>query len=102
MKNVVLGKKTLLDRGIVFVFPSAIFPLLTVIMAVLLGGIVGTLDASISAFIVGALLFILALALQQYELAAVMIVAAHLYIDWYLGFRVVALVLVLALLYSSY
>src|SRR6266849_1762109 len=99
MKNVVLGKKTALDRGTGFLLPSAIFLLLALIMAVSLGGVVGTSDASISAFIVGALLFILVLALRQYELAAMVIVAIHIYIDWYLGRELVAISIAVGLLF---
>src|SRR5205814_2235365 len=38
------------------------------------------------------------LVLHQDELAATVVIAVHLYVDWYLGQRVVALVIVLVLL----
>lgn len=78
---------------------SSIFPLLAIVIAVLFGLVLGKRDESTIAFIAGALLFLLALALQRYELAVVMIVAAHIYIDWYLGLQIVASVVSVGLLF---
>jgi O-antigen ligase len=48
--------------------------------------------------IIGSLIFIWVLLIQQYELATGLVLLASLYLDWYLSYRVVALSLVLVLL----
>lgn len=47
---------------------------------------------------IGAIVFCLVLLLRWYECAVVIVLAVHLYVDWYLGFSVIALVMALGLL----
>ena len=70
IKNHAFGDKTSKGREIAFLLTSAILPLLAIVLAVLFGGILGTLDTSKSVAVIGVLLFISFLALHQYELAA--------------------------------
>jgi len=68
-------------------------------IAVLLGGVLGTLDTSTAAFIIGALLFLIVLVLRQYELAVAMILVAHIYIDWFVGREIVGTTVAVGLLF---
>lgn len=84
-----------LQRGKVFLFASAI---VIVIALVLLGGVLGTVSISTEVLITGTFLFLVVLALRQYELAVVMIVIIHIYMDWFLGKEIVGTVVALVLL----
>ena len=57
-----------------------------------------TLANSVSRLIIGALLITIIIILRQDELAATIVIAVHLYIDWYLELQAVALIMALALL----
>jgi|SRR6266568_1411044 len=98
MKNGVIGEKISAHREIALVLASAIFPILAILTAVLLGGVLGTLDTSNVALIIGVLLFIIILALRQDELAVAMIVFAHIYIDWFLGREIIGATVAVGLL----
>lgn len=98
IKNHAFGDKTSKGREIAFLLTSAILPLLAIVLAVLFGGILGTLDTSKSVAVIGVLLFISFLALHQYELAATAVLIVRVYVDWYLGLGVVALVMAIILL----
>lgn len=80
--------------------PSSYFPVLLVatIMALPLGVVLGILNPLYGAEIAGALIIAFIIALRQDQLAAVLIIAVHLYVDWYLGLRFAALEIALALL----
>jgi len=98
MKNGIIGKKTSPDRGIALLLASTIFPVVGIVMAVLLGSVLGTLDTSKAAFIIGVLFFIIILTLRQYELTATAVIGVRLYADWYLGLGVVAQIMTMILL----
>src|SRR5258708_18211934 len=87
------------DRRMTSLLAAAFVPLITISLAVLLGSVLGTLDTSTAALIIGALLLILVLAHQQYELAVGMIVVAHIYIDWFLGREIVGTTVAVGLLF---
>ena len=55
-------------------------------------------SSSIWGLVIGALSMALIIALRQYELAATVVVAVSLYLDWYLGMAFVAPILALGLL----
>lgn len=99
MKSGVLSRNTSEGGGWRLSFTSAVFPLIVTAVALLFGAILGTFDASKLAFVVGAIILVIVVALRQNELAATMIVAAHLYIDWYLGLELVAQVVAVGLLF---
>jgi O-antigen ligase len=63
-----------------------------------LGIWLGRLDPFSCALVVGALAMMFIVAIRQIQLAAVFIVAVHLYVDWYLSLRFVALGMTLLLL----
>lgn len=101
-------KSGVVDRSIAensrgrYLFITAIFPLTALLVALLLGGALGTLDSSMSAIVVGAIIMVVVIALRQDELAVTLIVIAHLYVDWYLGLHIVALLLALLLLLTFF
>ena len=90
IKSGVLGEKTSNEREKGLLLVSFIFPALAIAIAVIFGGLLGTLNISTAALVTSALLFVLLLTLRQYGLAVTLIIAAHIYIDWYLGLAVVA------------
>jgi O-antigen ligase len=98
MKDSVLGKKTLGERGKAFLLAMTIFPWLAIGIAVVLGGLLGILNTDGAALVVGMALLLFVFALGQYELAVTMIVAIHIYVDWYLGLALVAPAIVVGLL----
>jgi O-antigen ligase len=57
-----------------------------------------TIGGFFSRFVIGALVIALIIILRMNELIATIILAAHLYIDWYLNLQVVSLLMALALL----
>ena len=99
LKTAMWKGKILQDRKIVFLLSPAKVPLLMLVIAVLSGGVLGILGTSTIAFIIGTLLFLIVLALRQFELAVAMIVVAHIYIDWFLGREIVGTMLAVALLF---
>jgi O-antigen ligase len=80
-------------------FLSAILLLLLVILALSLGLGLGYLDSYTASLAVLTFLCItLVIALRKDELTAVLIIAVHLYVDWYLGLKFVGLALTVVLL----
>jgi O-antigen ligase len=71
---------------------------LSVIIALLVGLSLGLQRASIDVVIIGGLFMAILVILRQDEIAVGVIIAVHLYIDWYLALSGVALIIVLALL----
>jgi O-antigen ligase len=98
LKSGIFGQRTIGEKGTGLLSPSSIFPLMGLLLAVVLAVILGRRDEATDAFIAGAILFALVLILQQHELAVVMVIAVHLYIDWYLGYNLAALVMEFLLL----
>lgn len=74
---------------------STPFPFIAMLIAFLTGGLIIFIEPF---FIVGVLALILILLLRQYELAVVLVLTVSLYVDWYLDYRVGALILSLVLL----
>lgn len=66
------------------------FLLIALLLALLLGGVLGRQDTTTAIMVVGVFLLTVVVVLRQYELALTMIVAAHIYVDWYLGLEIVA------------
>ncbi len=85
------------ERGMAFLLPSSIISFFTLVIALLSGGVIGTFTSTV-AIVIGILLLALILALRQYELAIVMIVVAHIYIDWYQGLEIVGSTIAVGLL----
>jgi hypothetical protein len=86
------------DKG-PFLLVALVALLFMLLMTVLASGMLVTLTfTSISAIIVGALVLALVLALRLYGLAAVMVVVAHIYVDWYLGYAIVGDTIAIGLL----
>ena len=81
-----------------FAMPSP-FALIATMMALLLAMLIGMLDPFIGAGIIGILTMGSIIALRWDQLAATLVVVVSLYVDWYLGMKVAALVVVLALLF---
>jgi O-antigen ligase len=78
--------------------PSLLFPLISIMIALLIGGMLGLFGSYAMAVVLGTLMMTIIIFLRQDELAAMIVIAVHLYVDWYLAFRVVALMIVFTLL----
>lgn len=100
MSSKVWSKKVTKNRGreISFLFSPVNILIVVIIIALPLGLWLGKLDPFFCAGIIGAFVMALVVILRQDQLAAVLIVAVHLYVDWYLGMRFVALGITLVLL----
>ena len=69
-----------------------------VVIALLLGGALGKLGLLAAGIIIGAIIMAVILLFGQHELAVTVVLAVHLYVDWYVGLSVVAQVMALGLL----
>ncbi len=98
MKSGVLEGKIVGDSRRGMLLTSAVFLLIAMLIALLFGGVLGTLDTSLSGFIVTAIFLAVVVAMRQHELAATVVIVVHLYVDWYLGLLVVAQGVALVLL----
>ena len=82
------------------------FPVLfsgaAMILAVLMGSVLGIFGPYIGVVIVGGMVMTSIIILRQDELAATIVIAVHLYVDWYLGLHLVAPLMVLGLLVIFY
>src|SRR5215471_6699032 len=82
MKNGVFSERISGDRGRALLLFAAILVLLLLIVG-LFDGLLGKSGTPAAAIVISVFLFVLVLVLRQYELAVVMMVSAHIYIDWY-------------------
>ena len=100
MNSSVWGKGFTKDNiGEGFPLSSRLFLVLVPIMIALpLGVVIGRVSFLFAAGIVGALLMVLAIALRQDQLAAILVVAVRVYIDWYAGLDLATLLIVPTLL----
>jgi hypothetical protein len=99
IKSKMWSEESSRDRGIAFLLISTIVPLFVLAMALVLGVELARFDTSTAIFMIGALLFLVVLALRQYELAVAMIVLAHIYIDWFLGKEIYGTAIAIGLLF---
>ena len=74
------------------------FPLVVVAMTLMVGVMLGVFGTYAWVGLIGAMVLALLIMLRQDELGAMLVIAVHLYVDWYLAFRVVALVMVFVFL----
>ncbi len=79
---------------------SSPFPIVIVVTAIslLVGIVLGTLPPFYSLAVIGAIVTVIIIVLRQDELAIMIVIAVHLYIDWYWGLEFVAQIMELALL----
>jgi len=106
MKSSVWSKQTAKD-GIWFTnSASQIFIIVTVLIALVVGiladVVLGLFGLYASVLIISSMIIALIFILRQDELAAVLILAVHLNVDWYLGFRLISLAMTVAFLCSCY
>src|SRR5260370_5761910 len=80
MKNSIMAKPITKDRFSGF----SAFPILAVMIALLVGAVIGTFDPSIWEAVVGAIIMAVIIIFRQDELAATAVIIISLYYDWYL------------------
>ncbi len=98
MKSGVLGRSTIGDKSGKLLPISIVFLFVVILAALLLGGIIGTLDPIKYGFVMGIIIMALVVLLRQDELAAILVVVVSLYVDWFLGLLIVAQMMALMLL----
>jgi O-antigen ligase len=76
----------------------SLIPIITIITALLLGIVLGQLGPYACVVVIGAMIMIATILLRQDVLAVAFVVMIHLYVDWYLAFHLVGLVMALGLL----
>jgi O-antigen ligase len=94
MKSSVWDREAIEDK---FLLPSP-FPIFATIVALLVAIVPGLFDSYILVAVAGALVMTVIIIIRQNQLALTIIMAVHVYIDWYMGFYFVAPVMALALL----
>ncbi len=77
---------------------NLLFLILATAVVLLLGGVLGTLSADVNMAVTGIVIMALIIAFHQDQLAVTVVIAVHIYVDWYMGLHFVAPVMVLALL----
>ncbi len=101
LKNNVLSESKIQGNQRLKIFSS--FLLSTVVVIALLFGIViGVFGSSALIVVIGAMLLVIIIIARQNELAATIIIAVHLYADWYLGLAFVAQIITVLLLLALY
>ena len=81
-------------------FSSFLLLMMTTItmIALFIGGMLGTVGPYAFVITIGAMIVVIIMLLRQDELAVTVVIAVHLYFDWYLGLHLVALLLAFVLL----
>ena len=106
MRSSVWSKPTAKDGRWFTNSASQLFIIVTILVALLVGVladvVLGLFGLYASVLIISSIIMALIFILRQDELAAALIIAVHLNVDWYLGFRVISLAMTLALLCSCY
>ncbi len=106
MKSSVWSKRTAKDGRWFTNSASQIFIIVTVLIALVLGiladVVLGLFGPYASVLIISSMIMALIFILRQDELAAALILAVHLNVDWYLGFRVISPTMTLVLLCFCY
>lgn len=77
---------------------STFFPIVAMLIALLIGGLAGKFGPHALIVILGALAMTIIVLLRWDAIAVTVIIAVHLYIDWYWGLHLVALLMGLVLL----
>ena len=77
---------------------SPLFLFIVAPIVLVVGGVIGVRDTSAAGFAIIATSLVVVVATRQDELAAAIIVAIHIYVDWYLGLEIIAPAIAIGLL----
>src|SRR5438552_1335139 len=102
MKSLVWGRQIAKDGRWIVKSASQLFIIVTILITLIVGVVLGLFGPYVWAAVIVSMIMALLIILRQDEVATALIVAIHLNVDWYVGFRVISLVMVLALLYAFY
>jgi O-antigen ligase len=80
----------------------SIFSILALPAVLFLGVIIGRLNPNYSFALAGAIVMVFSVLFRWDELAVTLIIAVHLYVDWFLGLHLVGVFMVLVLLFVYY
>jgi len=98
MKSSIWKRQISRDGRWRMIFTSLIFPISAALIALLIAAVLVAFSTYGWAIVIGTLIIVIVTILRQDELAVAIVAAVHLYVDWYLGARVAALVIALLLL----
>jgi len=79
-----------------------IFSILVFPAALLLGIVIGDINPIYGAAAAGCLAFVVIVWIRLDELTVTLIIAVHILVDWYLGLRLIAVLMGLVLLFACY
>src|SRR2546423_2838163 len=102
MKSPVWSKQTAKDGRWFTNSASQLVIIATILIALLVGVVLGLFGPYAWVIFMCSMILAIIIMLRQYELAAVLILAVHLNVDWYLGLRVISIAMALVLLFSCY
>jgi len=94
MRSSIWGDAAIKDRFSL----SLPFPIIAVLIAVLTGGVLGAFGTFAIAVVIGTMIMAVLIVLRQDELAVTLVIAVHLYVDWYLGLHLFGPLMALVLL----
>src|SRR6266536_2013309 len=96
--NLLLMRTSVGDKMGEVLSPTSLVFVGIIIIALLLGMTPGVTGSYVPTIVIGASILVTTLLLRQDEWAVIFILVLHLYVDWYLGTRVIALALTCILL----
>ncbi len=99
MKNGVFGNKNFSERGSSFLPSSTLVLVLALVVIMSLGLLLEAISTNNTGFVIGGAILLFVLALRQYELAVTMVVATHIYLDWYLGLAIAAPIIIMGIVF---
>src|SRR5690242_17872478 len=80
----------------------ALFLSVAGVIALLFAGVYGVLQPSFGVFALGAIIMVVVVITRQDGLAATLVIAIHLYVDWYLGYQLFGLLIAVGLLLALF
>lgn len=98
IKNIV-EEKTVASKASMF---GLFLVIATFLIALSVGVVIGRAEPLMGEAVIGLSLLCILVLLRQDELLAVLVIATHLYVDWYLGGKVVAIVIASVLIIVFY
>jgi O-antigen ligase len=82
--------------------PSLIFSILVLLAALSLGVAISLFNPVYGFAVAGALVMVIIMLLRWDELTVVLVIAVHILLDWYLGLRLISVLMGLVLLFACY
>lgn len=99
MKNGVFRNNNFTEKGSTLLASSTLVLVLALVTIVSLGLLLEAISTNNTGFVIGGAILLFVLVLRQHELVVTMVIATHIYIDWYLGLAIVAPTIIIGILF---